>query len=220
MCYEYNILDTELAPPPPLQLRPRACKRASAGPACLCTLHEVLPATDALARRAKAPGEKGGRAARRGGGGGAGGGGPAPETQPRAPRPSHGPCECSWPASGPPAGGMGRRGGPKWASRQGGAAKPGGAKRSRSPNEGPPDRPMGRVSAAGPPTGPRGLRGSGQQSHAGARQHAPRRCARARASGPLSVQARRARSVGRRSSGAAGRRPKALSPCSFARAAR
>jgi hypothetical protein len=77
LCYEYNILDTELAPPPPLQLRPRACKRASAGPACLCTLHEVLPATDALARRAKAPGEKGGRAARRGGGGGAGGGGPA-----------------------------------------------------------------------------------------------------------------------------------------------
>ena len=123
MCLEYNILDTELAPPPPLQLRPRACKRASAGPACLCTLHEVLPATDALARRAKAPAEKGGRAARRGGGGGAGGGGPAPETQPRAPRPSHGPCECSWPASGPPAGGMGQGGGPKWVSRKGGAAE-------------------------------------------------------------------------------------------------
>ena len=74
-----------------------------------------------------------------------------PEPQPRAPRPSHGPCECSWPASGPPAGGMGRRGGPKWASRMAGAAKQGGAKRCRSPNQGPPDRPMGRVSAAGPP---------------------------------------------------------------------
>ena len=44
---------------------------------------------------------------------------------------------------------MGRRGGPKWASGKGGAAKPGGAKRCRSPNQGPPDRPMGRVSAAG-----------------------------------------------------------------------
>jgi hypothetical protein len=42
-------------------------------------------------------------------------------------------------------------GGPKKVSQQGGAAKPGGAKRSRSPNQGPPDRPMGRGSAAGPP---------------------------------------------------------------------
>ena len=36
-------------------------------------------------------------------------------------------------------------------SQQGGAAKQGGAKRSRSPNQGPPDSPMGRGSAAGPP---------------------------------------------------------------------
>ena len=85
LCLEYNILDKERAPPLPLQLRPRACKRASARPACLCTLHEVPPGADALARRAKAPGEEGVRAARRGGGGGAGGGGPAPEPQPRAP---------------------------------------------------------------------------------------------------------------------------------------
>ena len=32
-----------------------------------------------------------------------------------------------------------------------GRLKQGGAKRSLSPNQGPPDRPMGRVSAAGPP---------------------------------------------------------------------
>ncbi len=47
LCLEYSILDMELAPPL-LQLRARACKRASAGPACLCTLHEVPPAADAL----------------------------------------------------------------------------------------------------------------------------------------------------------------------------
>jgi hypothetical protein len=41
--------------------------------------------------------------------------------------------------------------GPKWASQKGGAAKPGGAKLCQSPNQGPPDRPMGRVSAASPP---------------------------------------------------------------------
>jgi hypothetical protein len=52
--------------------------------------------------------------------------------------------------------------------------------------------------------GPRGRRGPGQQSHAGARLHAPRRYARSHASGPLSVPARRARSEGRRSSGSAG----------------
>ena len=82
LCLEYNILDKERAPPLPLQLRPRACKRASARPACLCTLHEVPPGADALARRAKAPGEEGVRAARRGGGSGAGGGGPALEPPP------------------------------------------------------------------------------------------------------------------------------------------
>jgi hypothetical protein len=51
-----------------------------------------------------------------------------------------------------------------------------------------------------PPAGPRGRRGPRQQSHAGARLHAPRRCARGRASRLPSVSARRLRSVGRRSS--------------------
>ncbi len=74
-----------------------------------------------------------------------------PEPQPSAIQPSHAPCECSRPASRPPAGGMGRRGGPKWVSWKGGAAETGGAKRCRGPNQAPPDRPMHRVSAAGPP---------------------------------------------------------------------
>ena len=157
LCLEYNILDTERAPPLPLQLRPRACKRASARPACLCTLHEVPPGADALARRAKAPGEEGVRAARRGGGGGAGGGGPAPEPQPRAPRPSHGPCECSRPS-------------------------------------------MSHAAGVGP--------GS---SRVPGRAYTPPADAPARAPA--------GRSVCRRSSGAAVRRPQAPSPCSCARAA-
>ena len=36
----------------------------------------------------------------------------------------------------------------------GGASEPGGAKCGRSPNQGPPDLSMGRVSAAGPSPGP------------------------------------------------------------------
>ena len=78
-----------------------------------------------------------------------------PEPQPRAPRPFHGSCECSRPVSGPPAVGVGGRGGPRWVSPVGGASEPGGAKCGRSPNQGPPDLSMGRVSAAGPSPGPR-----------------------------------------------------------------
>ena len=78
-----------------------------------------------------------------------------PEPQPRAPRPLHGSCECSRPVSGPPAVGMGRRGGPRWVSRVGGASEPGGTKCCWSPNQGPPDLSMGRVIAAGPSPGPR-----------------------------------------------------------------
>ena len=49
--------------------------------------------------------------------------------------------------------GVGGRGGPRWVSPVGGASEPGGAKCGRSPNQGPPDLSMGRVSAAGPSPG-------------------------------------------------------------------
>ncbi len=63
-------------------------------------------------------------------------------------------------------------------SRKGGPAEQCGAKRCRSPNQGPPDRPMGRVSAAGPPPdllpavwtdaeGRSGCPGRGGSSHSG-----------------------------------------------------
>ncbi len=76
---------------------------------------------------------------------------------------------------------------------------------------------------------PAGCRGSSRAHAAGAgpgssrmqgRAYTPPADASARVRGPLNVPARRARSVGRRSSGAAGRHPKAPSPCSCARAAR